>query len=166
MATSDNLKDAFAGESQANRKYSIYADKAEKEGFKGIAKYFRAASMAEAVHAESELKAAKQVKSTAENLQDAVDGENYEFKTMYPEFIEKAREEDNKAALIAFKHAMTVEQIHYSLYLQALEKAKTGEDIEVKDIFVCGVCGNTVLDEKPDKCPICGAPSTKFDEVK
>lgn len=166
MATDDNLKDAFAGESQANRKYLAYAAKAQKEGFEGIAKYFRAAALAEAVHAETHLRAMKQVKSTSENLRDALEGESYEFKTMYPEFIEQARKDGHKPALNAFKNAMAVEQIHHSLYLQAQEKVKVGEDVELKKIFVCSVCGNTVLDEKPEKCPVCGADASKFDEVE
>ena len=166
MATQENLKDAFAGESQANRKYLAFAKKAEAENLPGIAKYFRAAAAAETVHAHAHLRVLGGVKSTQENLQDAIDGEGHEFEKMYPEFITQANAEGNKPALNSFQNAMAVEQIHYSLYISALETLKSGKDAPEAKIYVCSVCGNTVLNDVPEKCPICGAPAAKFDEVK
>ena len=165
MKTDDNLQQAFAGESQANRKYLAFAKKADAEGLAQIAKLFRAAAEAETVHAHAHLRVMKGVKTTAENLQEAVTGEEFEFKNMYPGFIEDALADDNKAALNSFQNAMAVEQVHYSLYLSALEKAKEGSDLEDAKIYVCSVCGNTVLDEAPDKCPVCGVGPDKFSEI-
>ena len=165
MATSDNLQSAFAGESQANRKYLAFAKKAEAEGHGQIAKLFRAAAAAETVHAHAHLHALNGVKTTAENLQEAVNGEEFEFKNMYPGFIEEAETEGDKTALLSFKNAMAVEQVHYSLYLSALETLKKGDDLPAANIYVCNVCGNTVLDEAPDKCPVCSAGKQAFEEV-
>ena len=108
----------------------------------------------------------KGVKTTAENLQEAVTGEEFEFKNMYPGFIEDALADDNKAALNSFQNAMAVEQVHYSLYISALDKLKEGSDLEEAKIYVCSVCGNTVLDEAPEKCPVCGVGPDKFSEIK
>lgn len=166
MKTDDNLQNAFAGESQANRKYLAFAKKADAEGFAQTAKLFRAAAEAETVHAHAHFRVMKGVKSTAENLQEAVTGEEFEFKNMYPGFIADALAEDNKAALNSFQNALAVEQVHYSLYLSALEKIKEGGDLEAAKIYVCSVCGNTVLDEAPEKCPVCGVGPDKFSEIK
>lgn len=166
MATSDNLQSAFAGESQANRKYLAFAKKADKEGHGQIAKLFRAAAAAETVHAHAHLRAMKGIKSTEENLQEAVSGEEFEFKNMYPGFIEEAEKEGNKAALLSFKNAMAVEQVHYSLYLSALGTLKKGEDLPGTKVYVCNVCGNTVLGEAPDKCAVCNAGKQAFEEVE
>lgn len=166
MKTDDNLQHAFAGESQANRKYLAFAKKADAEGLPQIAKLFRAAAEAETVHAHAHLRVMKGVKTTAENLTEAVSGEEFEFKNMYPGFIADAQEEGNKGALNSFKNAMAVEQVHYSLYLSAMEKVKEGNDLEEARIYVCSVCGNTVLDEAPDKCPVCGVGLDKFSEIK
>ena len=166
MATNENLQNAFAGESQANRKYLAFAKRAESEGYVQIAKLFRAAAAAETIHAHAHLQAMGGINSTSENLNHAMQGEEFEFKQMYPKFIEEAKAEDNHAALISFKNAMAVEQVHYSLYIQAIEKIKEGEHLAVHKIFVCGICGNTVLDEIPDKCPVCGAPKARFKEIE
>ena len=166
MATSDNLQSAFVGESQANRKYLAFSKKAKAEGHAQIAKLFRAAAAAETIHAHAHLRTMDGVKTTEENLQEAVNGEEFEFKNMYPGFIADAQADENKAALISFKNAMAVEQVHYSLYLSALEKTKEGSDLEDAKIYVCSVCGNTVLDEAPDKCPVCGVGPDKFSEIK
>jgi len=166
MKTDDNLQQAFAGESQANRKYLAFAKKADAEGLAQIAKLFRAAAEAETVHAHAHFRVMKGVKTTAENLAEAVAGEEFEFKNMYPGFIEDALADDNKGALNSFKNAMAVEQVHYSLYLSALEKVKEGNDLEDAKIYVCSVCGNTVLDEAPEKCPVCGVGPDKFSEIK
>lgn len=165
MATADNLEQAFAGESQANRKYLAFAKKAEAEGHKQVAKLFRAAADAETVHAHAHLRVMQGVKDTAQNLQAAIDGEGYEYQRMYPQFLEEAQNEGNQAAAVSFKNAMAVEEIHHGLYTQALQSVKNGKDLPQTRIFVCEVCGNTVLGEAPDKCPLCGVPREKFHEV-
>nr|MBC7245667.1 rubrerythrin family protein [Chloroflexota bacterium] len=165
MATLDNLKAAFAGESQANRKYLAFAKKAEAEGYPQIAKLFRAAAEAETVHAHAHLRVMGGIKSTAENLQAAIDGEGFEFKEMYPPYLAEAEKEGNKAAANSFKYAMEVEKVHYNLYSQALETLKAGKDLPKAPIFVCDVCGYTVSGEAPDKCPVCGAKKERFFEV-
>ena len=165
MATSDNLKEAFAGESQANRTYLAFAKKADAEGRPQIARLFRAAAAAETVHAHAHLRVMGGVKGTAENVQAGIDGEGHEFRNMYPGFVREAEAEGNNAAAISFKNAMAVEEIHHGLYSQAAEALEQGKDLPEASIFVCQVCGNTVLGEAPEKCPICGAPRKRFEEV-
>jgi rubrerythrin len=165
MSTRDNLQVAFAGESQANRTYLAFAAKAEADGRPQIAKLFRAAAAAETVHAHAHLRVMGGVKDTQQNLQAAIDGEGYEFKEMYPKFIAEAETEGNKAAVTSFRNANAVEKIHYDLYSKALETLSAGQDLPAAAIHVCDVCGNTVLGDAPDRCPICGAPKTKFKEV-
>jgi len=164
MATSDNLAAAFAGESQANRRYLAFAKKAETEGFPQIAKLFRAAAEAETVHAHAHLRVMKGVADTATNLEAAIEGEGHEFKEMYPAFIEEAKAEDNKAALMSFENANVVEEIHHDLYTKALETLKGGSDLPAGDIFVCKICGNTVS-AVPDECPVCHAKASAFLEI-
>ena len=166
MSTQENLQEAFAGESQANRKYLAFAKQAEKDGFSQIAKLFRAAAEAETIHAHAHLRAMGVVKPTPENLQAAVDGEIFEFESMYPPYVEQAEGEGNHAAAASFRNALAVEQIHADLYAEALSKAKAGEDMAAAKIMVCPVCGNTVLGDAPDKCPVCGVPGDKFFEVE
>lgn len=166
MTTQKNLMSAFAGESQANRKYLAFAKKAEQEGFVGLAKLFRATAEAETVHAHAHLQVAGGVKDTLANLEEAINGEKYEFTSMYPEFIAEAEKEGNQSALMSFNGANVVEKIHFNLYSQALESIKNGKDIEDVKIYVCSVCGNTVKNEAPDICPICKAPKEKFTEIK
>jgi rubrerythrin len=166
MATSENLKAAFAGESQANRKYLAFAKKAEADGFPQVAKLFRAAADAETVHAHAHLRVMGEIKSTAENVQAGIDGEGYEFKTMYPGFLAAAEAEKNQAAAMSFRYAMAVEKVHHGLYSKALEAVKAGKDLPAARIYVCPVCGNTVIDSVPDKCPVCGATKDRFFEVK
>lgn len=166
MATEKNLKDAFAGESQANRMYLAFAKKAETDGFPQIAKLFRAAAAAETIHAHAHFRVMNGVKDTGSNLQAAINGEGYEFQKMYPEFLMEAESEKNSAAAASFRYALAVEKIHYDLYSQALESFKKGKDMDSGDVFVCDVCGNTVHGHAPDKCPVCGAPKTKFTIVK
>ncbi|MBC7231950.1 MAG: rubrerythrin family protein [Chloroflexi bacterium] len=165
MATMDNLKAAFAGESQANRKYLAFAKKAESDGYPQIAKLFRAAAEAETVHAHAHLRVMGGIKSTAENLQAAIEGEGFEFQQMYPAYLAEAEKEGNKAAATSFKHALEVEQVHYNLYSQALASLQAGKDLPAAPIFVCSVCGYTVSGEAPDKCPVCGAKQDHFFEV-
>jgi len=166
MSTTDNLKAAFAGESQANRRYLAYARKADSEGLPQVARLFRAVAAAETVHAHSHLRVMGGVKSTVANLEDAIAGEAYEFQRMYPEFLSGAETEKNSAAVVTFKHALAVEKVHHDLYTRALAAAKAGSDLSAQKVFVCEVCGYTVLGEAPDKCPVCGAPHTKFSEVE
>jgi rubrerythrin len=160
--TQENLKEAFAGESQANRKYLAFAKKAEEEGYPQVAKLFRAAAEAETVHAHNHFRVMKGIKSTKENLQDAIGGETHEFKEMYPEMIEKAKAEKNDEAFQTFHFANSVEKIHAGLYSKALENLGKNE---VVDYYVCPVCGNTVEKAPPEKCPICGAPGKKFIKI-
>jgi rubrerythrin len=166
MSTSDNLKAAFAGESQANRTYLAFATKADRDGFPQVARLFRAAADAETIHAHAHLRAMSGVKGTVENLKVAVEGEAYEFQSMYPEFLAKAQEEAVKPAEISFKNALAVEKVHHSLYSEALEAVQAGKDLDEASIHVCPVCGNTVVGGAPDKCEVCGVPGEKFSEVK
>ncbi|MDI6801313.1 MAG: rubrerythrin family protein [Thermodesulfovibrionales bacterium] len=157
-----NLQDAFAGESQANRKYLAFAKKAEEEGYKQIAKLFRAAAEAETVHAHNHLKELGGIKDTKENLEAAISGESYEFQKMYPQMIEDAKAENNESALRSFSLANEVEKIHAGLYTKALENLGKNPDV---DYYVCQVCGNTVENEAPDECPICGAKKQAFKKI-
>jgi rubrerythrin len=163
MSTEDNLMEAFAGESQANRKYLAFAKKADEDGFFQVARLFRAAAEAETVHAHNHLKVLKGIESTEENLETAIAGEVEEFKEMYPAFIKEAKEEGNEAALWSFDVANKVEEIHANLYQKALDNL--GENVEVI-YYVCNFCGNTVEKEAPDICSICGAPKKEFTEIK
>jgi len=158
-----DLKDAFAGESQANRKYLAFAKKADQEGFKQVAKLFRAAAEAETVHAHNHLRAMGGIKSTRENLDEALNGEVYEFQKMYPAMIEDSKKEANKQAEQSFNFANAVEKIHAALYKKAIEDL--GKNKET-DYYVCQVCGNTVEGSAPDTCPICGAPKASFKKME
>jgi rubrerythrin len=165
MATQDNLKEAFAGESQANRKYLAYAKKADADGFGQVARLFRAAADAETIHAHAHLRVAGGISDTAANLADAVAGEGHEFKEMYPGFVAEAKAEGNKAAVVSFQNAMTVEGIHYGLYAEALKAVQAGVDLSAQKVYVCQICGNTVYEEAPEKCPVCGVKKEKFNEI-
>jgi rubrerythrin len=166
MATKDNLQAAFAGESQANRKYLAFAKKADEDGMPQVAKLFRAAAEAETVHAHAHLRVLGGIRGTAENLQEAIDGEGHEFKSMYPEFLAEAEKENEKPAMFSFKNALAVEEIHHGLYTEALNAVKAGSDLPAAKIYVCPVCGNTVIGDVPDNCPVCNVPKEKFFEVK
>lgn len=155
-----NLQDAFAGESQANRKYLAFAKKAELEGHKQAAKLFRAAAAAETIHAHNHLKELGGIKSTAENLREAIEGESYEFQKMYPQMIADAQAEGNQNALRSFNYANEVEKIHAALYKKAL--ADLGKTKEVYDYYVCQICGYTAEGEAPDNCPVCKARKESF----
>jgi rubrerythrin len=157
--TEQNLKDAFAGESQANRKYLAFAKKAEEEGFKQVAKLFRAAAEAETVHAHNHLRELKGIRSTKENLEEAINGESYEFLKMYPAMIDDAKGEDIKGALRSFEIANEVEKVHHALYKKALENL--GKNTET-DYYICKVCGYTAEGGAPDTCPVCGAKAVAF----
>ncbi len=160
--TEKNLREAFAGESQANRRYLAFAKKAEQEGFNQVAKLFRAAAEAETVHAHAHLRVLGGIRSTKENLGEAISGETHEFKKMYPEMIAKAKEEGQKQAEISFDYANQVEKIHAALYENAL--ANLGKNKQA-DYYVCPVCGYTVEEKTPDTCPICQTPGSKFTRI-
>lgn len=156
--TLDNLMAGFAGESQANRKYLAYAKKAEAEGKANAAKLFKVAADAETLHALKEFELAGKVVSTSENLKDAIAGETHEYKEMYPDFLDTAKEESNKAAAIAFTFAMKAEEVHARLYKEALENIDEKEEVFY---YLCPVCGN-IEKARPDKCSICGVSGDKF----
>ena len=164
--TQENLQSAFAGESQANRKYLFFADKAEEEGHPRIARLFRAAAESETVHARNHLKTMGGIGSTRDNLQAAVSGENYEFTKMYPGFIEQAKAENNNDAQVSFDWANKVEKIHHRLYQKALEDLEAGKQMKDEPYFVCQGCGYTVGGEAPERCPVCGAPRSMFKRVE
>jgi rubrerythrin len=155
--------DAFAGESQANRRYLAFAKQAEKEGYKQVAKLFRAAAEAETVHAHAHLKVAGGVKSTAENLKESIAGETHEFKKMYPDMIESAKQEGNKAAERTFTYANEVEKVHAALYQKAADNMEGPAEA---DYYICSVCGYTCENEAPDKCPVCMAAKKAFYKVE
>jgi rubrerythrin len=162
----DNLKEAFAGESQANRKYTLFAEKAEASGNKQIARLFRAAAEAEDIHARNHLRVLGEIKSDTENLAAAISGEHYEFTTMYPDFIEEAKAENNQEAVGSFNLANKVEQIHHKLFQTALKNLEAGREFKDAPYYVCPVCGNTVEGAAPDRCPICGTPRDKFKKIE
>ncbi|MCG6880220.1 MAG: rubrerythrin family protein [Deltaproteobacteria bacterium] len=161
--TENNLWEAFAGESQANRKYLAFAKKADNEGYPQAAKLFRAAAEAETVHAHAHLRTLNGVKATAENLQSAIDGETHEFKEMYPAMIAEAQKEGNKAAERSFSYANDVEKVHAGLYKKALDSLENPGNVDC--YYVCNVCGYTCEDEAPEKCPVCGALAKAFNKV-
>ncbi len=161
--TLENLQAAFAGESQANRRYLAFAKKADEDGHPQVAKLFRAAAAAETVHAHNHLRAMDGVGSTAENLEAAISGENHEVVEMYPAMIADAEAEGEKRALASFKWAFEVEKTHEALYRKA--KETLGQAGEAFDYYVCQVCGHTHEGSAPDKCPVCGAPASKFERI-
>lgn len=163
--TQDNLAAAFAGESQANRKYLAFAEAAEKEGKVGLSKIFRAAAEGETVHAINHFKVLGGVKESKDNLQEAISGESYEIETMYPQFLSETEEGEAQAKL-SFSNAEKVEKVHQGMFKRALEKLEAGEDALEKEYYVCGVCGFPAEGVAPDVCPICGAPKEKFKLVQ
>jgi len=164
-STEENLQSAFAGESQANRRYLFFADKAEKEGYPQVARLFRAAAEAETVHARNHFVAMDGVGSTRDNLTAGAMGEHYEFTRMYPPFIQQAEAENNNRARVSFEYANEVEQIHHGLFEETMKAVDAGQQLKDESYFVCQVCGNTVAGEAPEKCPVCGAPRSSFQRV-
>jgi rubrerythrin len=163
MSTMDNLKNAFAGESQANRKYLAFAQKADEDGFGQAAKLFRAAAAAETIHAHNHLKVMGGINITKENIREAIEGETHEYTKMYPEMIMEAEKEgDSRAAVRSFDLANKVESIHASLFQKALGHLDSNEPV---DYYVCRACGNTVENSVPDKCHICSAPGSMFVKI-
>ena len=159
--TLENLKEAFAGESQAFQKYSAFARKADQEGLPNIAKLFRLTAQAEKIHAEGHFKNMDGVASTVENLKAAIEGETFEFTQMYPPMIQQAVKEGHKGRRM-LEYAVAAEDIHSRLYKQAIDAAKTAKDLGVTDFFLCPVCGNIEFGQAPEKCPVCGTLGSKF----
>jgi rubrerythrin len=164
--TEQNLKDAFAGESQANRKYLAFAKKAEQEGYIQVAKLFRAAAAAETIHAHNHLRELKGIKSTRENLLEAINGESYEFQKMYPAMIADAQAEAQQLALRTFTFANEVEKVHAALYQKALDNLEATGRNKTLDYYVCSVCGYTAEGEAPDECPVCKAKKQAFNKAE
>ena len=162
--TTENLKDAFAGESQANNKYLAFAKKAEKDGFTNIARLFRTTAEAERIHSEGHLKALEGIGSTTENLQTAIDGETYEYTEMYPPMLEQAEIENNKAKRM-FKYAVGAEEVHAKLYKLALEAAQRGEDLSETEFYLCPVCGHIEFGSPTENRPICGAKAESYVQI-
>lgn len=163
IKSEQNLKDAFAGESQANRKYLAFAKQADTEGYAQAARLFRAAAEAETIHAHSHLRALGGIKTTRENLKEAISGETHEFTNMYPAMIAAAEEEGAAQALRSFRYANEVEKVHAELYGKAL--AALDDKGELFDYYICPVCGHTVEKNAPDTCVVCGAKGTVFFKV-
>lgn len=165
MTTLDNLQEAFAGESQANRKYLAYAEQAEKDGRPQIARLFRAVAAAETIHAHGHLRAMDGVKGTLENLEESMAGEQYEFTSMYPPMVALAQKEGHKKAERSMAYALEVEKVHFELFKSALEAFKAGHDLPAGSVHVCPVCGHTVVEAVPTTCPICCAGGSKFSAI-
>lgn len=162
--TEDNLKEAFAGESQANRKYLAFAKKAEQEGFVNVARLFRTAAEAETIHALGHFHALGGVGSTVDNLRAAVAGETYEYTEMYPPMVKQAEAEKHKAARM-FAFAEKAEAVHARLYQMALDAVAQGKDLEETSFYLCPVCGHIEMGKPPAACPICGTPASRFQKV-
>ena len=165
MGTTDNLKEAFAGESQANQKYRAFAKKAEQDGFPNVARLFRTTAEAERIHAEGHLRALSAIGSTADNLQAAVGGETYEYTEMYPPMLEEAQAEGHRAKLM-FGYAVKAEAVHAELYQKALEAVKQGKDLAETGFFLCPICGHIEFGAAPDSCPICGTAKDKYVQIQ
>lgn len=161
--TLDNLKEAFAGESQAFQKYSAFAKKADRDGFPVVARLFRLTAQAEKIHAEGHLKNMDGVNPTVQNLQAAIDGETYEYTTMYPPMFKQAEKDGHKAARM-FDYALDAEEVHAKMYTKAIEAVKAGKDLSATKFYLCPVCGNIEIGAPPEKCPICGTLGKKFIE--
>jgi len=161
----ENLKTAFAGESQANRKYLAFAKKADEEGFPQVARLFRAAAAAETVHAQNHFRAMDGVKTTAENLDASIAGENYEVVSMYPPMLAEAEAEGDRRASRSFKYALEVEKIHEVLYRKAKDLLVKGEAIPETEYYVCPICGYTHEGPMTEKCPVCNTLAEKFEKI-
>ncbi|MBC7130024.1 rubrerythrin family protein [Candidatus Bathyarchaeota archaeon] len=162
--TEENLKGAFAGESQAHMKYLIFAEKAEEEGFPNVARLFRAIAYAEQVHAKNHYDVLGMIKASSENLQAAIDGETYEVEEMYPAYNAVAKLQEEKGAERTTKWALEAEKIHAGMYQRAKQAVEGGKDLQIGSIYICSACGYTVEGAAPERCPICGAPKEKFKE--
>lgn len=160
--TKKNLQAAFAGESQAHMKYAIFAEAAKREGFKNIGRLFTAISFAELVHARNHFGVLYGANPTTENLQSAIEGETYEVKTMYPVFKATAKQDKEAEAIRSIHFALEAEKTHAKMYADAKRSAKSGKDIRVTSLYICPVCGHTVLGKAPAHCPVCGVRKSRF----
>jgi len=160
--TETNLKDAYAGESQAHMKYLIFANKADDEGKPNVARLFRAIAFAEQVHATNHLKTLGDVGSSLDNLQTAIDGENFEVEEMYPAYDAVAKLQEEKGAIRSVHYAIEAEKIHAAMYTEVRQAVKEGKDADLGDVYICPVCGYTAEGEAPNTCPICGVSKAKF----
>ena len=163
-ATIENLKTAFAGESQANRKYLAFARRAEKDGYPQIARLFRAAAEAETIHALAHLQNMGGVGTTIENLQSAIAGETYEYTEMYPPMVEQAKSENHKGKTM-LEYANKVERVHADFYKQALAALQAGKDLDAMDVYLCPVCGHLEFGKPPEKCPVCNVPGARYQKI-
>ena len=163
-STTEYLKEAFAGESQANQKYRAFAKQAEKDGFTNIAKLFRTTAEAERIHAEGHLRALDMVATTVENLRSAIDGETHEFTEMYPPMVDQAVSDGHKAKTM-FKFSVDAEEVHAQIYTKAIEAVKAGKDLDVSEFYLCPVCGYIEMGSAPEQCPICGAQKKAFCQI-
>ena len=162
MKTDENLMAAFAGESQANRKYLAFAKKAQQEGKEKISRLFTAVADAETIHALKHLDVTGKVSSTSDNIKAAIEGEDYESNVMYPEFIEQAKNDSNQKAVKSFELALGAEKAHAGLYKKALEDLDVAGDLKAESFHLCAVCGYIELDHAPERCPVCGAKASAF----
>lgn len=162
----ENAMEAYAGESQANRKYAAFADQAEHEGFKNIARLFKAASEAEAIHAKKLLKVMGTIKTTKENIQGSISGETHEYTEMYPAFIKEAEAEKKSDVALVFTYAMKAEEVHATLYKEAMNALNHGQDLSNRAVILCPVCGNIFFGPAPEKCPICNAVRKVFKTIE
>ena len=160
--TEDNLNSAFAGESKAHMRYLIFAECAQKEGKPNISRLFKAIAFAEQVHATNHLRALEEIGSNSKNLETAVNGENFEVEEMYPSYLEVAKLQDEKSAQRSMNFALQAEKIHSAMYQEAKQSTDEGKDIDLKDVYICGVCGYTLEGDAPQTCPVCGAIKDKF----
>ena len=165
MSTVDNLKEAFAGESQANRKYLAFGERAEADGFPGVAKLFRAVASAETIHALSHVRAMGGIKDTVENLKSAMAGEKEEFTDMYPPMVAQAKAEGHKKAERSMHDALEVEKVHFELFTKALAAIEGGADLGEIVVRICPNCGHTVIGEAPDKCPVCALKGENYEII-
>ncbi|MEM2145858.1 MAG: rubrerythrin family protein [Candidatus Jordarchaeaceae archaeon] len=159
--TEENLKSAFAGESQAYMRYLIFSEKAEEEGFKNVGKIFRAIAYAEQVHATNHYNVLGMIRNTVENLQEAINGETFEVNEMYPAYNVIAKLQDERGAQRTTEWALQAEKIHAAIYQKARQAVESGRDVQIDSIYVCSICGYT-SEEEIERCPICGAPKEKI----
>lgn len=163
--TKKNLQEAFAGESQANRRYLAFAKQAEQDGFPNVARLFRAVAESETIHAHNHLRAMGGIRSTRENVEEAWHGEKEEYTSMYPMFMDQAKRDGSNVALSSFYWANEAEKTHGNFYEKALETTQQSKDLELGDLYICSTCGYTVEGSVPDKCPVCGKGKEQFRRI-
>jgi rubrerythrin len=160
--TESALKEAYAGESQAHMRYEIFADVAEKAGLKNTARQFRAIAFAEKIHATNHYRALGMIRDSSQNLQVAIDGEAYEVEEMYPVFNQTAKFQNEKGAELSTHYALETEKVHLQMYKETKKAVDEKKDIELGDVYICSVCGYTMVGKQPEKCPVCNAPGSAF----